>query len=95
MKSKSDSDVYLLIIESNANYVGATVDLDRCLREDNKEIMDGAHATGSKVKKGETRVRACHVKKFPNWSAVLQFEWRWKQISRKLSRDLVLCAIRA
>ena len=89
LKSKSDSYVYLLVSDSGATYVGATIDLDRRLRQHNKEIKGGAHATGSKVNKGETWVKACHVKNFPDWSAALQFEWRWKQISRKLSRDLV------
>jgi predicted GIY-YIG superfamily endonuclease len=85
----SDFYVYLLVSDSGATYVGATVDLEKRLRQHNKEISGGAHATGSKVSKGETWVRACHVKNFPDWSAALQFEWRWKQISRKLSRDLV------
>ena len=77
--------VYLLVSSDNATYVGATVDLNRRLRQHNKEIKGGAHATGVKVNKGETWVRACHVSGFPDWSAALQFEWRWKQISRKLS----------
>jgi predicted GIY-YIG superfamily endonuclease len=77
--------VYLLLSSDNATYVGATVDLDRRLRQHNKEIKGGAFATGSKVEKGETWIRACHVEGFPNWSAALQFEWRWKQITRKIS----------
>jgi len=78
------SYVYLLLSSDNATYVGATVDLDRRLRQHNKEIKGGAHATGIKVEKGETWIRAAHVKNFPDWQAALQFEWRWKQISRKL-----------
>ena len=78
------SFVYLLVSTSGATYVGATVDLDRRLRQHNKEIKGGAHATGAKVGKGETWIRACHVSGFPDWSAALQFEWRWKQLSRKL-----------
>jgi hypothetical protein len=27
----------------------------------------------------------CHVEGFPSWPAALQFEWRWKQITRKIS----------
>jgi predicted GIY-YIG superfamily endonuclease len=76
--------VYLLVSSDKATYVGATVDLNRRLRQHNKEISGGAHATGSKVAKGETWIRACHVEGFPDWSAALQFEWRWKQLSRKL-----------
>jgi predicted GIY-YIG superfamily endonuclease len=41
--------------------------------------------TGSKVAKGENWKRVCYVKGFPDWSSALQFEWRWKQLSRKLS----------
>ena len=81
--------VYLLVSSDNATYVGATVDLDRRLRQHNKEIKGGAHATGVKVNKGETWVRACHVSGFPDWSSALQFEWRWKQISRKLSINML------
>jgi hypothetical protein len=55
------------------------------LRQHNKELAGGAHATGMKVNRGEEWVRACHVSGFPNWQAALQFEWRWKQISRKIS----------
>lgn len=78
------SYVYLLVSTSGATYVGATVDLNRRLRQHNKEITGGAHATTYKVSQGETWVRAAHVAGFPDWSAALQFEWRWKQLSRKL-----------
>ena len=76
--------VYLLLSSDNATYVGATVVFDRRLRQHNKEIKGGAFATGSKVENGETWVRVCHVEGFPTWSSALQFEWRWKQLSRKL-----------
>jgi predicted GIY-YIG superfamily endonuclease len=77
--------VYLLLSSDNATYVGATVDLDRRLRQHNKEIKGGAFATGAKVEKGETWIRVCHVEGFPSWPAALQFEWRWKQITRKIT----------
>ena len=80
--------VYLLVSSDNATYVGATVDLERRLRQHNKEIKGGAHATGSKVDKGETWIRACHVAGFPDWPSALQFEWRWKHISRKLPQKM-------
>lgn len=82
------SYVYLLVSSDDSTYVGATVDLDRRLRQHNKEITGGAHATGVKVSKGETWIRAAYVSGFPNWQAALQFEWRWKQLSRKLSPKL-------
>ena len=77
--------VYLLLSSDSCTYVGATVDLDRRLRQHNKEIKGGAFITGSKVLKGETWIRACHVEGFPDWQAALQFEWRWKQLTRKLT----------
>ena len=75
--------VYLLVSTNGNTYVGATVDLIRRLRQHNKEIKGGAHATGVKVAQGETWVRAAHVSGFPDWPAALQFEWRWKHLSRK------------
>jgi structure-specific endonuclease subunit SLX1 len=83
------SFVYLLLSSnSKSTYVGATVNLERRLRQHNKEIQGGAHATGQKVARGETWIRAAHVSGFPDWSAALQFEWKWKQLSRKLSPSL-------
>jgi structure-specific endonuclease subunit SLX1 len=77
--------VYLLTTSTYSNtYVGATVDLERRLRQHNKEIKGGAHATSMKVQKGESWERVCYVSCFPDWSAALQFEWRWKQITRKI-----------
>ena len=77
------SYVYLLVSTSGNTYVGATVDLNRRLRQHNKEIKGGAHATGVKVAQGETWTRALHVSGFPDWRAALQFEWRFKHLSRK------------
>jgi len=81
--------VYLLISSSGSSYVGATVDLNKRLRQHNKEIKGGAHATSIKVENGETWARAAHVSNFPSWQAALQFEWRWKQLSRKISPKLL------
>ena len=78
------SFVYLLVAsDESATYVGATIDPDRRLRQHNKEIQGGAHATGVKVAKGLTWSRHCYVSGFPDWTAALQFEWRWKQLTRK------------
>jgi predicted GIY-YIG superfamily endonuclease len=83
------SFVYLLVSTSGSTYVGATVDLERRLRQHNKEIKGGAHATGVKVAQGETWTRAAHVSGFPDWQAALQFEWRFKQLSRKLPSNML------
>jgi structure-specific endonuclease subunit SLX1 len=80
--------VYLLESTGKNTYVGATIDVDRRLRQHNKEIAGGAHATGIKVAAGETWSRICYICGFPDWTAALQFEWRWKQLSRKLSMKL-------
>lgn len=78
------SYVYLLMSSSGNTYVGATNNLDRRLRQHNKEIAGGAHATGTRVSRGETWTRIAYVSGFPNWQAALQFEWRWKQVTRKI-----------
>ena len=77
--------VYLLLSTDNSTYVGATIDLNRRLRQHNKEIKGGAFATGAKVEKGEIWIRAAHVEGFPDWQSALQFEWRWKQLTRKIN----------
>jgi len=78
--------VYLLYCE-NTTYVGATVNLERRLRQHNKEIVGGARATGRKSSQGKTWERLCYVSGFPDWKSTLQFEWRWKQLTRNLPKD--------
>ena len=58
--------VYLLTATNGNTYVGATVDLQRRLRQHNKELVGGAHATGIKVSQGESWTRAAHVSGFPD-----------------------------
>jgi len=64
---------------SQKTYVGVTPDLDRRLKQHNGLLSGGAKATH-----GRQWERICHVAGFPDHTSVLQFEWRWKQISRKL-----------
>jgi len=83
------SFVYFLESDlSKSTYIGATIDVDRRLRQHNQDIKGGAHATGMRVNRGETWSRICYVSEFPDWTAALQFEWRWKQLSRKLPHKL-------
>ena len=63
---------------SQKTYVGVTPDLDRRLRQHNGLLSGGAKATH-----GRQWERIGHVAGFPDHTAVLQFEWRWKQLSRK------------
>ena len=83
------SFVYLLESSDKATYVGATVDLNRRLRQHNCELKGGAIATKKKVIKGEFWTRICYVQHFPDWIAALQFEWRWKQLTRKEPKNML------
>jgi predicted GIY-YIG superfamily endonuclease len=76
--------VYLLESSSGKTYIGATVDLDRRLSQHNKLRSGGAKYTGKWVDKGDLWKRVCYVSGFPTWIDTLQFEWKWKQISRKI-----------
>ena len=86
-QQQEQQQFYVYLLESSsrrATYVGATTNLDRRLRQHNKEISGGASVTGMRVSRGETWSRVCHVSGFPTWNAALQFEWRFKQITRRL-----------
>lgn len=88
-KTNKPCFVYLLEATNKSTYIGATVDLTRRLRQHNKEIKGGAVATSNKVLKGEQWTRICYVAGFPNWTAALQFEWRWKHLSRQLPTKML------
>ena len=81
--------VYLLLSSNNSTYVGATIDLERRLRQHNNELKGGAFITTSKVMKGELWFRAAHITGFPDWKSALQFEWRWKQLYRKIKMKIL------
>lgn len=70
---------YCLRSESGSTYVGSTVDLDRRLRQHNGEISGGAKATA----RGTGWRRLCYVLGFKDERAALQFEWRWKRLTRR------------
>jgi predicted GIY-YIG superfamily endonuclease len=75
--------VYLLVsCDKKSTYVGASVDVDHRLRQHNGELAGGARATKTKLPLGKWE-RVLYVSNFPTWQAALQFEWRWKQITRK------------
>lgn len=73
---------YLLYTEQGHTYVGATIDVDRRLKQHNKEQSGGAKATGIRVSQGMTWKRACYITNIPEWSSALQIEWKWKQLGR-------------
>tara|TARA_Y100000389_G_scaffold65024_1_gene61056 strand:+ start:3077 stop:3454 length:378 start_codon:yes stop_codon:yes gene_type:complete len=80
---------YVYFIESThgSTYIGATVNLERRIRQHNKEIKGGAVATSIKVFNGEAWSYVCYVENFPTYNEALKFEWRWKQISRILQKN--------
>jgi predicted GIY-YIG superfamily endonuclease len=73
------SFVYLIVSEDCRTYVGSTVDIQRRLRQHNREITGGAKYTGTR----DHWDLAAWVSGFPSWSASLQFEWRWKDLTRR------------
>jgi len=74
---------YLLVSTEGQTYVGATIDPRRRLRQHNKEIRGGARATAVRVGEGQRWEMFCYVGGFKNKREALQFEWRWKHVSRK------------
>lgn len=82
---------YLLVSQDNKRtYVGATIDPDRRLRQHNGEITGGASAT-----RGNVWRRICCVEGFPSEGAALQFEWRWKNITKSMRQKTSLARRKA
>ena len=80
------SFVYFIKSTNGSTYIGATVNLDKRIRQHNKELKGGATATSQKVNQGEKWDYYCYVENFPTWNEALKFEWRWKQISRQIQK---------
>ena len=81
------SFVYFIQSTNGSTYIGATVNLDKRIRQHNKEIKGGATATSIKVEDGQVWSYICYVENFPSWNEALKFEWRWKQISRQIQKS--------
>ena len=81
MEEEANQFYCYMLYTDGATYIGATVDVDRRLRQHNKEIKGGARRTGIKVGQGLSWLRSCYVT-LPDWKSALQFEWRWKQLGR-------------
>tara|TARA_Y100000389_G_scaffold148022_1_gene147021 strand:+ start:676 stop:1050 length:375 start_codon:yes stop_codon:yes gene_type:complete len=81
------SYVYFIESTNGSTYIGATVNLDKRIRQHNKEIKGGAVATSNKVNNGEIWSYICYVENFPNFNEALKFEWRWKQLSRLIQKN--------
>ena len=70
---------YCYLLQSDKKtYVGATIDPDRRLKQHNGLLGGGAKAT-----KGHVWKRICLVGMFPEEKDALQFEWKWKHLSKK------------
>jgi structure-specific endonuclease subunit SLX1 len=82
------SYVYFIKSTNGSTYIGATINLERRIRQHNKLIVGGAHATSMKVNKGEEWSYYCYVENFPSYNEALKFEWRWKQLSRQIQKEL-------
>ena len=80
------SFVYFIESTKGSTYIGATVNLDKRIRQHNKEITGGAKLTSNKVVKGEIWQYICYVENFPTYNEALKFEWRWKHISRQIQK---------
>jgi structure-specific endonuclease subunit SLX1 len=81
--SRMDCFVYCLstIDEPYQTYIGATMNLDKRLKQHNGILCGGARATSKRP--GQWH-RVCYVKGFDHWALALSFEWHWKHYSRKL-----------
>lgn len=74
--------VYCLVSANGAGphtYIGATVDVERRLRQHNGLLAGGASATKAG---GSDWIRAAHIEGFPAEKDALQFEWAWKYWTR-------------
>lgn len=77
--------MYCYLLSNNGrSYIGATVNLDKRLKQHNGELAGGAKYT-----KGRVWNRLCHISGFNSWSECLKFEWRWKWLSKKVKGDVV------
>ena len=75
--------VYLLQSSSKKTYVGATYNVERRVRQHNGVLKGGAKYTGKWVNRGDTWTCMGYVSGFPTWRDALQFEWKWKFLTRK------------
>ena len=80
--------VYLLSSqEETQTYVGATLDIERRLRQHNSELSGGAKYTTSKSKWNHSYwKRILYVDGFQTQREALQFEWALKHASRTYAK---------
>ena len=85
MLTENSSKQYLcyLIASGNSTYVGVTNNFSHRLRQHNGLIKGGAKYT---TRKGNDWVPIVHVTGFLSYRSVLQFEWKWKNLTRTIAR---------
>uniref|UniRef100_A0A0D9XWU2 GIY-YIG domain-containing protein n=1 Tax=Leersia perrieri TaxID=77586 RepID=A0A0D9XWU2_9ORYZ len=84
-KGKGASGWCVYLIASSRiprTYVGVSTDFPRRLRQHNGELKGGAKASSA----GRPWNLACLIEGFVNRSEACEFESKWKNISRKMSR---------
>lgn len=81
------SYVYFIYSTNGSTYIGATINIEKRIRQHNKIIKGGALATSIKVNNGEIWKYYCYVENFPSWNEALKFEWRWKHLSRQIQKN--------
>jgi predicted GIY-YIG superfamily endonuclease len=81
---------FLQQLGGSKTYIGATLDIDRRLKQHNGVLKGGARATA-----GHSWKRVCHVAGFPNERSALQFEWAWKHFSKKMAGNAMRRRIQA
>jgi len=75
--------MYVYLLQSgNKTYIGATKNVQRRLRQHNRELKGGAKYTSQ----GKWTCVG-YVSGFPTWNEALKFEWKWKQLSRKVQAN--------
>ena len=79
MEYPSEWSCYCLISTNNKTYIGISLNIERRLRQHNRELVGGAKYTGT----AQGWKRVCFVHGFPTHRDALQFEWKWKYLSRK------------
>ena len=82
---------FVYCLESNITkntYIGATINVNHRLRQHNREITGGAKITSRHVLNGEKWSIRCYVSNFPTWNEALKFEWQWKNITRRVCKQI-------
>nr|XP_043622046.1 structure-specific endonuclease subunit SLX1 [Erigeron canadensis] len=83
--SKNNWCVYLILSTNSPikTYVGATNNFCRRLKQHNGELKGGAKASQA----GRPWICACIIRGFETKSDACKFEFRWKNMSRKMTRE--------